>query len=54
MKNVMKWLVVRDMRAKGGVTGQRGNRSLIMLVILWYLNTYTKLKYKLVISLVSG
>ena len=29
----MRQLVVRDMRAKGGVTGQRGNRSLIMLVV---------------------
>ena len=27
MKNVMSLLVVRDMTAKGGVTGQRRNRD---------------------------
>ena len=30
----MRQLVVRDTRAKGRVTGQRGNRSLILLVVI--------------------
>ena len=30
----MRLMVVRDMRAKGEVTGQRRNRSLILLVVI--------------------